>query len=53
MEPAIEWSDARPVTFDIDLDGSRHSAIATWPDDMNQETWYIDLDLAPPLPRAE
>jgi hypothetical protein len=41
------------LTFDIDLDGSRHTAIATWLDDMNHETWYIDLKLAPPLPRAE
>jgi hypothetical protein len=41
------------LAFDIDLDGSRHSAIATWPDDMIHETWSIDLKLAPSLPRAE
>lgn len=41
------------LTVDIYLEGSRHTAIATWPDDMDPETWYIDLDLAPPLPGAE
>ncbi|MEJ5946437.1 hypothetical protein WDZ17_14160 [Pseudokineococcus basanitobsidens] len=41
-----------PFAYDVDLllDGRRHTATATWPDDAREDDLAVDLVFTPPLP---